>query len=92
MTTLPTLSQLQRGLAISEKIAALKTELAAIFNGSVPTKTPPSAKVAAPPVKAMKGGMSPEGRARVSKPTVELRTAKGANARNSIRPRRTFSK
>ena len=66
MTTIPTLSQLQRGLAISEKIAALETELAAIFNGSVPTKAPPSAKAPAAPVKAKKGGMSPEGRARVA--------------------------
>ena len=39
MTTTPTLSQLQRGLAISEQIAALETELAAIFNGSAPVST-----------------------------------------------------
>ena len=37
----PTLSQLQRGLAIFEQIAALETELAAIFNGSAPA---PAAK------------------------------------------------
>ena len=37
----PTLSQLQRGLAICEQIAALETELAAIFNGSSPA---PAAK------------------------------------------------
>ena len=39
MTTTPTLQQLQRGLAISEQIAALESELASIFNGatSVPT-------------------------------------------------------
>ena len=42
MTTTPTLSQLQRGLAISEQIAALETELAAIFNGAVPTKATPT--------------------------------------------------
>jgi hypothetical protein len=36
MTTTPTLSQLQRGLAIFEQIAALKSELAAIFNVSAP--------------------------------------------------------
>jgi len=37
MTTTPTLSQLQRGLAISQQIAALQAEMAAIFNGSAPT-------------------------------------------------------
>ena len=34
MTTTPTLDQLQRGLAISEQIAALEDEMKAIFNGS----------------------------------------------------------
>ena len=41
MTTTPTLAQLQRGLAISEQIAALESELASIFNGSAPV---PAAK------------------------------------------------
>ena len=36
MTTTPTISQLQRGLAIFEQIAALQTELAAIFNSAAP--------------------------------------------------------
>ena len=47
MTTTPTLSQLQRGLAISEQIAALETELAAIFNGSAPTSTVKAAPASA---------------------------------------------
>ena len=41
MTTTTTLSQLQRGLAISEQIAALETELAELFGGSSPA---PAAK------------------------------------------------
>jgi hypothetical protein len=47
MNTTPTLSQLQRGVAISEQIAALKAELSAIFNGSAPApavKAAPTAK------------------------------------------------
>ena len=36
MTTTPTLQQLQRGLAISEQIAALEEEMASIFNGATP--------------------------------------------------------
>jgi hypothetical protein len=50
MNTTPTLSQLQRGIAISEQIAALKAELSAIFNGSAPApavKAAPTAKAPA---------------------------------------------
>jgi hypothetical protein len=53
MTTTPTLSQLQRGLAIFEQIAALETELAAIFNVSAPTS---SAKATAAPAPAAQSG------------------------------------
>ena len=44
MTTTPTLSQLQRGLAIFEQIAALETELAAIFNSAAPASAAPAAQ------------------------------------------------
>ena len=79
MNTTPTLSQLQRGLAISEQIAALQAELSAIFNGSAPApavKAAPTAKApaaqgdgrtgkrsAATPKK--KGGMSPAHKAKL---------------------------
>ncbi len=53
MTTTPTLSQLQRGLAIFEQIAALQTELAAIFNGSAPA---PAAKATPAPAPAAQSG------------------------------------
>ena len=36
MPNTPTLDQLKRGLAISEQIAALQAEMAALFNGSTP--------------------------------------------------------
>ena len=36
MSNTPTLQQLQRGLAISEQIASLEAEMAALFNGSMP--------------------------------------------------------
>ena len=45
----PTLQQLQRGLAISDQIAALETELASIFNGAAlasPAKATPTEKAA----------------------------------------------
>ena len=48
----PTLSQLQRGLAISEQIAALETELAAIFNGAAPVSAPKATPTATPTAKA----------------------------------------
>ena len=48
----PTLSQLQRGLAIFEQIAALKSELAAIFNGAAPA----SGAKATPAPAAQSGG------------------------------------
>ena len=57
MTT-PTLQQLQRGLAISERIAALETELAAIFNGSAPTRATPTAKSPAAQSDGRKGKRS----------------------------------
>ena len=38
----PTLSQLHRGLAIFEQIAALKSELAAIFNSAAPASAAPA--------------------------------------------------
>jgi len=63
MSNTPTLDQLQRGLAISEQIAALEAELAAIFgDASTPVKesTPASA-----PTPKKKGSMSAEGRARI---------------------------
>lgn len=60
----PTLAQLQRGLAVSEKIAALEAELAAIFKGSpAPAKAPAATKA---PVIKKKGGMSDAGRARIA--------------------------
>ena len=37
MPNTPTLDQLKRGLAISEQIAALQAEMAALFNGLSPT-------------------------------------------------------
>lgn len=67
MSNIPTLTQLHRGLAISEQIASLEAELAAIFAGSPLSKSlPAKASVAAKsPVTKKKGGMSPEGRARI---------------------------
>ena len=63
----PTLAQLQRGLQLSEQIAALEAELAALFSGSPAPKA--VAAVAAPVAKApaavKKGGMSAAGRARI---------------------------
>lgn len=58
MTTTPTLAQLQRGLAIAQQIAALETELAALFNGSVPTKTTPTEKSAPAQADGRKGKRS----------------------------------
>ena len=58
----PTIDQLKHAIAISEHIEKLQAELAAVFNGSV--KVAATAK-AAPAVKAKKGGMSAEGRARI---------------------------
>jgi hypothetical protein len=49
MNTTPTLSQLQRGLAISEQIAALQAELSAIFNGSAPAPAVKAAPTATAP-------------------------------------------
>ena len=66
MTTTPTLDQLKRGLAISEQIAALEAEMAAIFSGSAPAKAASTAKAAPMAHVKKKGGMSPEGRARVA--------------------------
>ena len=67
MSNIPTLTQLHRGLAISEQIASLEAELAAIFAGSPLSKSlPAKASVAAKsPVTKKKGGMSPDGRARI---------------------------
>ena len=53
MTTTPTLSQLQRGLAIFEQIAALHTELAAIFNSAAPAS---AAKATPAPAPAAQSG------------------------------------
>ena len=56
MTTTPTLDQLKRALVISEQIAALEAEMAAIFNGSTPTS---SAKVTPAQADGRKGKKSP---------------------------------
>ena len=66
----PTLAQLQRGLQLSEQIAALEAELAALFSGSpAPKAVAAVAAVAAPVAKApaavKKGGISAAGRARI---------------------------
>ena len=60
----PTLAQLQRGLQISEQIAALETELAALFSGS-PAPKAAAAPAAKAPAGRKKGGMSAAGRARI---------------------------
>lgn len=67
MSNIPTLTQLQRGLAISEQIASLEAELAAIFAGSPLLKSLPAkaSVIAKSPVTKKRGGMSPEGRARI---------------------------
>lgn len=66
----PTLAQLQRGLQLSEQIAALEAELAALFSGSPAPKAVAAAAIAAAPVAkapaaGKKGGMSAAGRARI---------------------------
>lgn len=51
MSTTPTLDQLKRGLAISEQIATLQTELASIFSGEATVRAEAArAWVASPPV------------------------------------------
>ena len=61
----PTLAQLQRGLQISQQIAALEVELKAIFSGKV-TATAATVVAAKPAVvKKKKGGMSAQGRANI---------------------------
>ncbi|MEO6739891.1 MAG: histone [Chthoniobacteraceae bacterium] len=62
MSNTPTLSQLQRGLQLAEKIAALEAEMAAIFGGA---PSPKAASTKVPEVKK-KGGMSPAGRERIA--------------------------
>ncbi len=69
----PTLAQLQRGLQLSEQIAALEAELAALFSGSPAPKAVAAvaavavaaAPVAKAPAAGKKGGMSAAGRARI---------------------------
>lgn len=63
----PTLAQLQRGLQISQQIAALEAELQSLFSGAPAAKAAaPAAAKAAPASKAKKkGGMSDEGRANI---------------------------
>jgi hypothetical protein len=53
MNTTPTLSQLRRGLAIFEQIAALKSELSAIFNSAAPAS---AAKATPAPAPAAQSG------------------------------------
>ena len=60
----PTLAQLQRGLQLSEQIAALEAELAALFSGS-PAPKAAAAPVAKAPAALKKGGISAAGRARI---------------------------
>ena len=60
----PTLAQLQRGLHISQQIAALEAELAAVFGGSPAPKAAKAAAAKAPDGRR-KGKMSAAGRARI---------------------------
>ena len=104
MTTTPTLSQLQRGLAISEQIAALETELAAIFNGSAPTKATPTAKSPAAQADGRKGKRSAATIAKMKasqqarwakvkgkKPAVASKAPAKAKAETPVKKKRTMS-
>ena len=64
---IPTLSQLQRGLAISEQIAALETELAAIFNGSAPVSTAKATPTAKSPAAQSDGRKGKRSAATIAK-------------------------
>lgn len=61
----PTLAQLQRGLQISEQIAALEAELTALFSGAPAPKAAKAPIAPAPAAAPKKGGMSAAGRARI---------------------------
>ena len=65
MSNTPTLAQLQRGLQISQQIAALEAELKAIFTGKAVTAPVKVAAVKPAAVKKRKGRMSAQGRANI---------------------------
>ena len=62
----PTLSQLQHGLAIFEQIAALETELAALFNGAAPASAAKAPTAPKAPAKQKRKPMSPAVKAKLS--------------------------
>jgi hypothetical protein len=74
----PTLDQLKRGLEISQKIAALEEEMAAIFNGATPAAKPVAASG-----KGNRGKRSPETIARM-KAAQQARWAKLKGKKASV--------
>jgi len=64
MSNTPSIDQLKQAIAISEQIQKLEAELAALFGSSA--KVPSTAKAAPAKAGRRKGGMSPEGRARIA--------------------------
>ena len=60
-TNTPSIEQLKRALAISEQIEKLQAEFASVLGGAAPASV---AKAAAPAKK--KGGLTPEGRAKLA--------------------------